>query len=264
MYYAKAILQYDGSGFAGFQWQKNAHTIQAALQDALATSHIPRSTTMSASRTDTGVHALEQVVRITSAIPIEIEQLHQELNTALPSKVRVLRLEPCDQTFNPALNSVSKEYSYLFTNRERASSEERRFVANISNPLDTAKIHDCIRAIQGTHDFTNFVSTGSSVRTTIRTVLGCELTKIDPHDFFASTPHLFSIPKELRDCYRFRIEANGFLKQMIRHLVAGLWRVGSGKLSVDEFHALLDSEKHPKQLWRPASPSGLYLCKINY
>jgi tRNA pseudouridine38-40 synthase len=263
VFYSKAILQYDGSNYAGFQWQKNAHTIQEAINQALALSHKGQCTTMSASRTDSGVHALEQVIRITSTTPFTGQDNLARLNHHLPSQIRVLTLDTCEQSFNPALDSLSKEYSYLFTNRQQASETERKYVANISNPLNLSSMNDCIREIIGTQDFCNFVSTGSSVKTTIRTVHKCELTQINPHDFLQASA-LFPLPKELQSCFRLRIEANGFLKQMIRHLVAGLWRVGSGKLSVDEFIHLLHSPKNPKQLWRVATPSGLYLCKINY
>lgn len=263
MFYSKAILQYDGSNYAGFQWQKNAHTIQEAINRALALSHKGQCTTMSASRTDSGVHALGQVIRITSTTPFTGQDHLARLNHHLPSQIRVLTLDACEQSFNPALDSLSKEYSYLFTNRQQASETERKYVANISNPLNLSSMNDGIREIIGTQDFCNFVSTGSSVKTTIRTVHKCELTQINPHDFLQASA-LFPLPKELQSCFRFRIQANGFLKQMIRHLVAGLWRVGSGKLSVDEFIHLLHSPKNPKQLWRVATPSGLYLCEINY
>lgn len=218
---------------------------------------------MSASRTDSGVHALEQVIRITSTTPFTGQDNLARLNHHLPSQIRVLELDACEPSFNPALDSKSKEYSYLFTNRARAIESERKYVANISNPLDLQAINACLKEIIGTQDFCNFVSTGSSVKSTIRTVLRCDLSQINPHDFLQASS-LFPLPPQLQSCFRLRIEANGFLKQMIRHLVAGLWRVGSGKLSVDEFITLLHSPKNTKQLWRVATPSGLYLFKINY
>ncbi len=263
MFYSKAVIQYDGSNYAGFQWQKNAHTIQAAINHALALVQNGICTTMSASRTDSGVHALEQVIRITSSQPIEHPQLLEKLQNVLPAQIRILSLHPSQRSFNPALDSQSKQYSYLFTNRQIASSEDRKYIANISNPLNLQWIRACTKMIQGKHDFCNFVSTGSSVKTTIRDVSLCELHTINPHHFFADSP-LFQIDLSLQECYQLKIEANGFLKQMIRHLVAALWRVGSGKLSVDEFAALLQAPKHPQQLWRVATPSGLYLQRINY
>ncbi len=263
MFYSKAIIQYDGSHYAGFQWQKNAHTIQAAINQALEIVHPAPCTTMSASRTDSGVHALEQVIRITSTQAVNHGELLLTLNKTLPSQIKILTLDPCERSFNPALDSKSKEYAYLFTNRQIASIEERKYIANISNPLDIKKMKRCVSEIKGTHDFCNFVSTGSSVKTTIRSVIHCELSEINPHHFFTAST-LFSLPLEVERCYQLKIEANGFLKQMIRHLIAALWRVGSGKLTEAEFISLLQAPRIDKQLWRVATPSGLYLCKINY
>lgn len=263
MYYAKAMIQYDGSNYAGFQWQKNALSIQEDFNRTLQKCGLESFTTMGASRTDSGVHALEQVVRITSSQEIDGKSLLQRMQNNLPPQIRILNLTTTTQDFRPANDSLSKEYCYLFTNRLRAPLEERKYVANISNPLDLEAIKICLNALQGEHDFCNFFSTGSNVTTTIRTLKKCELKIINPHEFFQGNS-LFPIPHELNQCFEFSFEANGFLKQMIRHMVAGLWRVGSGKMKPEEFIALLDSPRLTKQLWRVASPSGLYLCKINY
>ena len=263
MNYYKATLQYDGTDYAGFQWQKDAPTVQNDLNVALKKITSGKVTTMGASRTDSGVHAFEQVVKITTENKFDCHLVLPQLNSELPSSIRVLGLSDTTSDFRPASDGRSKEYRYLFTNKFAFSKQERKYIANIAKPLNIAAMIKCAQAINGTHDFCNFVSTGSNVKTTVRTVSVCELSEIDPHQLFSESS-LFHIPSELQTCYQFKIEANGFLKQMIRHLIRGLWMVGSGKITEEEFLTLLDGPKIDKQLWRVAPASGLYLYRINY
>lgn len=263
MHYYKATIQYDGTDYAGFQWQKEVRTIQDDLNQAIDKLTEGKFSISGASRTDKGVHAVEQVVRITAENPIECSSFIRELNRMLSSQIRCLKLAPCSGEFNPNRDTISKEYRYLFTNTTRVAMSDRRFISNIANPLDFRPMQACMQMIMGTHDFCNFVSTGSSVKTTIREVSSCELTEINPHDVFLDSP-LFQIPSDLRSCYQLKIEAPGFLKQMIRHLVAALWMVGSGRISTAEFCDLLDGQHREKRLWKPASSRGLYLYRIHY
>lgn len=263
MNYYRATLQYDGTDFAGFQWQKDASTVQHVLNMALQQLLDGKISTMGASRTDSGVHAIEQIVKITTENTLDLQSFVNQINLKLPDSIRCLNISSTTGDFRPAGDTISKQYRYLFTNKSHYSSEERRYLANIAKPLNVAAMQACVEAIKGTHDFCNFVSTGSNVKTTIRTVNDCELTVINPQNFFSQAT-LFQVPDNLTSCYQFKIEANGFLKQMIRHLIRGLWMVGSGKISSDDFMQLLDGPKREKQLWRVAPSAGLYLYCINY
>jgi len=263
MYYYKTTIQYEGTNYAGFQWQNGIQTVQSEFNNALAKLLDGKITTMAASRTDTGVHAMEQVVKISSKNPIDFSSFLGAFNLVLPRDIRCIRIEPCAGLFRPAVEAVSKEYRYFFTNKTHALKEERQFVANISNILDLEAMIVCARALVGVHDFCNFYSSGSNVKSTVRNISFCELSVIDPHEIFEAVD-LFQIPKDLGSCYEFRIVANGFLKQMIRHIISALWMVGSGKISTDDFLALLDGPKNEKQRWKVASPNGLFLYRINY
>lgn len=263
MHYYRLKLQYDGTDFAGFQWQKGPATIQEELNHALSRIQSGKITTMGASRTDSGVHAHDQTVKITSEHPLSVATLSADLNSLLPRSIRCLSAEACDGTFHPAKDATLKEYRYLFTNTGRVSEKTRRFVANMPRPLRLELMHECTRAFEGTHDFVNFFSTGSNVTSTVRTVSRCELSEVDPRELFVDQM-LFSLPAELERCYQLRIEANGFLKQMIRHLIAALWMVGTEKLTVDEFKALLEGPRNPKQQWKIATARGLHLYRVTY
>lgn len=263
MYYYKTTIQYNGTNYAGLQWQKEKPTIQSEFNNAISKLVDGKVTTMAASRTDSGVHALEQVVKVSSENPIDCSSFLPSINSNLPLQIKCTKIEPCEGLFRPAAEAISKEYRYFFTNKIKVSKEEGQFIANIANKLDLEAMKKCVQALNGPHDFCNFYSSGSNVKTTLRNIYLCELSLINPHDLFLSS-ELFQIPSELESCYEFKIVANGFLKQMIRHLVSALWMVGSGKITVDEFMDLLNGPKQNKQLWKVASPNGLFLFRINY
>ncbi len=263
MHYYKTTIQYEGTHYAGFQWQKGIQTIQSEFNIAIAKIINGKFTTMAASRTDTGVHAVEQIVKISSENSIDLTCFLQALNRALPLDIRCLGIESCEGLFKPSALADSKEYRYFFTNKTQVPKVDRYFVANISNPLNFEALMICTKALVGCHDFCNFFSKGSNVSSTIRHIYICELEVINPHDILIASG-LFKIPQNLQKCYQLRIVGNGFLKQMIRHIVSALWMVGSGKISIEEFLSLLDGAKNDKQKWKVASPDGLFLFKINY
>jgi tRNA pseudouridine38-40 synthase len=260
-YYYKATIQYDGTGYSGFQWQKEIPTIQNDFNQAIQKIIQGKVTTMGASRTDTGVHAMVQLVKITSQIQIDCPTFVVALNQMLPAQIRCVHINPCSRKFKPASDPESKEYRYYFTNKRNVSPEERRFISNFSVPLNFDLMRICSREILGTQNFQNFCSTGSNVKTTIREITKCELTEINPHSVF-SPSDLFYLPQELTHCYQLRIEGNGFLKQMIRHIMSAQWMVGSGKLTTEEFIELLKGPKKEKRLWKVAAPNGLFLHEI--
>lgn len=262
MNYYRASVQYDGTNYFGFQWQKDIPTIQNEINFALSKLIPGKITTMGASRTDTGVHALEQIVKITTEVVIDCSSFVSSLNEVLPPKLRCLTIEPCEGAFNPITFSLSKEYRYLFTNTLGSRGIEERLVANYPYALNFPLMQECARMIMGLHDFTNFCSAGSNVKTTIREVLDCEILQINPHHF-AKDSDLFSFSPDLKMCYQLRIVGKGFLKQMVRHLMSALWLVGREKISPEEFARLLKGEAKEGRPWKVATPRGLYLYRYN-
>lgn len=263
MNYYRAKLQYDGTGYYGFQWQKDLPTVQDDFNQALGKVINGPFSTMGASRTDSGVHAFEQYLKVTAEKEIDYSSLITSLNQNLPPQIRCLDLVPCEKSFRPTKDSIYKEYRYFFTNSIGTNSSERRFIANNPYTINFEAMQICVAAIVGKHDFHNFYSMGSNVTTTIREVTVCELTEIDPRPLF-SLSDIFRLPDDLVSCYQLKVGGNGFLKQMIRHLMTALWKVGNGRLTVDEFLLLLDGPKKTKPLWKVANPKGLFLYRIDY
>ncbi len=263
MHYYQTVFQYRGNNYAGFQWQKNLPTVQDEINSAISSFHKGKVSTVAASRTDSGVHALYQIVKITCELGLDIDKFLVQINSVLPPDIKCTQISACAAIFRPSANVIKKEYRYLFTNSRIPNHNSQNFIANISNELDFELIKKCIEAIIGQHNFCNFCSTGSNVRSTTRKIFQCELSVIDPLEFLGDYS-FFNPSDEIRQCYQIRFVANGFLKQMIRHLVSSFWMVGSGKLSYEEFLDFLNSEKKTGALWKVAPANGLYLFNIEY
>lgn len=259
MNYYKAIIQYDGSDRIGFQWQEGMPTIQGDLNLSLQQTLEGKVTTRAASRTDKGVHAFGQVVKISAedSSPLDTGRL----NAALPSHIRCLDISPCAGDFIPSVDQRSKEYRYLFTNTPGTSGSDQRYIANTPYSLNIDHIQACVDMLKGTNDFRNFWSIGGIANTTIRDILHCDLTMIDPQELFKDS--LFTAG-EVTSCWQFRIVGKGFLKHMVRHLVGALWMVGNGRLTVEDFSKLLYGEQKEARPWKKADPRGLYLLKVSY
>lgn len=259
MNYYKAIIQYDGTDRMGFQWQEGMPTIQGDLNLSLQQILQGKVTTRSASRTDKGVHAFGQVVKISALDPEPLDLVR--LNSVLPSHIRCLDITPCAGDFIPSVDQLSKEYRYLFTNTPGVSGENQRYIAQTPYPLNIDHIQTCIDMLKGRNDFRNFWSIGGISNTTVRDILETDLTLIDPRELFKDS--LFSAG-EVTSCWQFRIVGSGFLKHMVRHLVGALWMVGNGRLSVEDFSNLLYGEQKEQRPWKKADPRGLYLLKVSY
>lgn len=253
MNYYKAILQYDGTDRMGFQLQDGKPTIQGDLNLSLQKILQGEFTTRAASRTDKGVHAFCQVVKISAEDSSTIDAAR--LNAALPSHIRCLAISPCAKDFIPSIDQRSKEYRYLFTN------EEQRYIAQNPLPLNIEHMQTCVDMLKGTNDFRNFWSIGGIANTTIREIIETDLTMINPQELFKDT--LFSAG-QISSCWQFRIVGSGFLKHMVRHLVGALWMVGNGRLSVEDFSQYLHGELKEQRPWKKADPRGLYLLKVSY
>lgn len=258
MTHYQAIMQYDGTGRAGFMAQHGMLTIQGELNESLEKIIPVGFTSRAASRTDKGVHALAQVIKISLEAPVALSM--EAVNSVLPAHMRCLDLSPCAAEFIPSMDQYSKEYRYFFTTTSD-DGHDPRYIASPPAPLDLTAVQACVALLTGTHDFKNFWSIGGTANTTIREVFSCELSLINPQEFFANT--LFTAGAA-SSCWQFRIEGRGFMKHMVRHLVGALWSVGSGKLTVEEFQHLLTGPQKEQRPWRKADPQGLYLVKVRY
>jgi len=259
MNYYKAILQYIGTDRAGFQYQVGMPTIQGDLNLSLQQLLVGKVTTRAASRTDKGVHAFGQVVKISAEDSSKLDA--ERLNAVLPSHMRCLALTPCAGDFIPSVDQFSKEYRYLFTNTPGVSGENQLFIAQTPFTLNFHDLRTCVDMLKGRNNFRNFWSIGGTSNTTLREIHECDLTLINPEILFKNS--LFTAGP-VTSCWQFRIVGTGFLKHMVRHLVGALWMVGNGRLSVEDFSELLHGDQKTQRPWKKADPRGLYLMKVSY
>ena len=244
MRYFKATVEYDGTDFVGFQWQENGRSVQAELEAAIAkrTGQTVRIT--GAGRTDSGVHALGQVVSFAAETEIPGERMALALNSALPPDLSVRRVEEVDAEFSARFSASSRLYAYLILNRGTPSALLRRYTAFCPEPLDAATMQIGADRLLGEQDFAAFANEREPGRTTFRDVMRCRVNSY-------------------RNLVIVRIEANAFLRGMVRTIAGTLMDIGSGKRTPESMGAILKSRDR-RQAGPTAPPQGLYLIRVRY
>ena len=242
----RVTLAYDGTGFSGFQLQKRgSRTVQGAVEDALARlAGGARVGVTGAGRTDAGVHALGQVAAFELARELEPQALMRALNGLLPRDVRVLDAARAASGFHPRKSAVSKLYRYTLDCGGVQPPQRARFAGHVPRTLDEAAARAVAALYVGRHDFASLASSGSSAVTTVRSVTRSEAA------FDAGT-------------LVYEVEADGFLRKMVRSMVGGLIAAGSGAMSVAELAGALAARD--RSAWpRPAEARGLTLVRVDY
>ncbi|WP_073090766.1 tRNA pseudouridine(38-40) synthase TruA [Thermosyntropha lipolytica] len=240
----KLIIEYDGSNYHGFQVQKNAHTIQAELEKAIIRLTGEKVSLIAAGRTDAGVHALGQVVAFDTASRIPPERWKYALNSVLPFDIRVRESTYVDRDFHPRFHAQSKIYHYIIYRQEKGAVFYRRYAWVNTDPLDIEEMKRAAGYIIGTHDFRSFCSSGSPVKNFTRTVKRLEIT-----DRF---PFLL-----------LKIEADGFLYNMVRIITGTLAEIGKGDYPAQAMKDILKARDR-KRAGATAPPQGLYLIEVKY
>lgn len=263
-------LEYNGSYFYGFQKQKDRRTIQAELEKALSKFANHKVEVITAGRTDTGVHAINQVVNFTTTATRELHGWARGVNALLPDDIAIKKAVVVPDSFNARFDAISRTYHYYLCIRASRLGLLNRQVGWYYASLDIEKMMEACRLLQGRHDFSSFRAADCQANTAIRNMLSCGL-QIEQNGIYAdlNTTMYKDTPDEDGDHpYRavmlcFDFTANAFLYHMVRNLVGALLYVGNGKLSIDGFKELLISRD--RKLAPPTfMPDGLYLASVNY
>ncbi len=251
----KVKIQYIGTSYCGWQIQPSDKTVQGSLNKVLSqickTDNI---VTLGSGRTDSGVHALGQVVKISMPLLIGNEELLRALNSLLPKDIRVLEVENVNESFHPIQQAQWKEYSYLFSTSRDLSVFHKQYVAQAPTGLDLDLMQKATQLLVGEHDFKDFQCVGTEVNSTTRNIFSC---KLDPY-----SENWGPFPKE-EEIYVLSVNGNGFLKQMVRLIVGTLWSVGQGKVTLEHLESSLSAPTGEK-LGIVAPPNGLYLKEVFY
>jgi tRNA pseudouridine38-40 synthase len=238
---ARLLIEYDGTEFQGWAVQPDRRTVQGELERALSIAlrreRVPLTV---AGRTDAGVHASGQVASYEGE-PASV----QTLNALLPYDAAVLRCEAAPPGFNARFDATSRAYRYRLLTRSARSPFERRRAVHWPQPLDETLLADGAAAIRGRHDFTAFTPTQTKHTRFARDVLAARWHRPDA------------------DTLWFEIEADAFMRNMIRVLVGTMLEVAQGRRSPEEFAELLEGRPR-EEAGATASSHGLELIGVGY
>jgi len=258
----KLTLAYDGTAYAGWQRQSRGTTVQAALEDALASVVGERCAVVGAGRTDAGVHAAGQVASLSTTSPIACDALVRALNVHLPLDIRVCGVEEAPVGFDARRAARVKTYRYAIWNGAEPGPFLRHVVWHVPYALDVARMQAAAARIVGEHDFAAFQGRGAHVRTTTRRVLASNLDEMDL-DRDHPVPHTPIGPGRESRLLRYEVAATGFLRHMVRAIVGSLVDVGRGRWPVEEMDAIMASRDRARA-GQTAPPQGLMLWRVDY
>jgi tRNA pseudouridine38-40 synthase len=239
------VVEYDGTEYFGFQWQKCQPTVQQEIETAIFQLTGENTRVTAASRTDTGVHAKGQVVSFLTLSETPLKNFITGLNHFLPDSIAVKYAFYPDKKFHVQRSAISRKYEYYILNSSTRSPVYQRFTYLIPGRLDIERMQDACLLLIGEHDFASFTSTDAvQLKNTIRRVEQAGFRKED-------------------DLIVFSIQANSFLAHQVRNTIGALLEVGNGRMSTQEFYSIMEQKK--PGLAGPRAPAhGLCLIRVNY
>lgn len=241
--YYRAVVEYDGTCYHGFQVQAQEPTVQQALEGALDRATQQASRVVAAGRTDAGVHAQGQVIAFQVAWDHSVDELQRALNALLPRDIAVRELQVAAEGFHPRFSAVSREYRYTILNQPLRSPLARRFAYHVPRPLDVKAMTRACACLVGEHDFASFGQ---------------------PPQGDNTVRHVYRAgwSREGRFVY-FDIEANAFLYRMVRSIVGTALWVGMNELLPSGMEEVLAARDRSRAA-PTVPPHGLCLVSVSY
>ena len=238
----KIIVQYDGTGFRGWQLQKNERTIQGELESALNRINNHKEIRVhGAGRTDTGVHATGQVAHFDLHTDMKVLSIKDALNGNLPRDIKVMEVFEVNENFHARFSATKRHYKYRL--RTDGFFLDRNFTWH-TEPLELKILNKSAITLLGENDFTSFCKATAEVENKICTIYKAEW-------------------EDMGEKYIFRIRANRFLQHMVRYIVGTMLEVARGRYEVRDFKDLMDGIQTEAVVVR-APAQGLFLKKVYY
>ena len=241
----KIKIEYEGTPFVGWQFQKNGQSIQEVLQKAIFNFSKEKVVVTGAGRTDSGVHALAQVAHFDLKKKIEKKNLLPAINQNIPNKsVTVLKINRVSNNFHARHDAQKRTYEYLIVNRQSPLTLQKNKAWHIRKKLDIKAMKKGVKLLLGTHDFSTYRAASCGAKSPVRT-----MEKI--------------LIKKNKDKISLQFTSRSFLQQQVRSMVGCIKYLGEGKWSIDKFKNTFKSKKR-SACAPPAPACGLYLKNIIY
>ena len=240
----KLQVAYDGSGYHGFQKQKNVLAVQNVLEEVLSRLCGEKITTVGSGRTDTGVHALGQTVSFTTNGRIPCANIVRAAEKMLPPDIVIISTEEAQTGFHARISACWKRYSYKILENDYNDPCQVRYAWQLRQKLDIDAMNEAAAMLLGTHDFSAFRSSGSVDTSPVKTMYE-------------------ALWRRQGNEVRFVVAGDGFLYHMVRNLVWSMVQIGLGERTPADFARELAAQRC-EFLNSPAPPQGLYLEQVFY
>ena len=240
----KLTIEYDGKDFNGWQKQPNKLNIQGSIEQAIKQITGEDVELNASGRTDAGVHALGQVANFKTNSNLPIEKFAIAINSNLKKSIRILKAEEVDDRFHSRLTCKRKTYRYVINNSEFGSSIYRNLETHIPQKLDVENMKEAAKYFEGEHDFKAFKASGTSSKTSVRTIYESKVYNKGNMIYIELT-------------------GNGFLYNMVRIIAGTLVDVGLGKINPKDIKKIIREEKR-ENAGKTLPPNGLYLVNVEY
>ena len=241
----KIKIEYDGTPFVGWQFQKNGQSVQEVIQKAIFNFSKENVIVTGAGRTDSGVHAFAQIAHFDLKKKIQKKNLLPAINQNISNKsVTVLKINRVNKNFHARHDAKKRTYEYLIVNRQSPLTLQKNKAWHIRKKLDIKSMKKGSKLLLGTHDFSTYRAASCEAKSPIRT-----MEKI--------------LIKKNKDKIYLQFTSRSFLQQQVRSMVGCIKYLAEGKWSIDTFQKAFNSKKRSKCA-PPAPACGLYLKKISY
>lgn len=240
----KLTIEYDGKDFNGWQKQPNKLNIQGNIEKVISEITKEEIELIGSGRTDAGVHAIGQVANFKTNSNIPIEKFAIAINSRLKKSIIIKKAEEVPERFHSRYNCKKKTYRYIINNSDMGSAIYRNLEYNIKMPLNLENMKKASKYFEGEHDFSAFKASGTSSKSSVRTIYSADVKKENERIIIELT-------------------GNGFLYNMVRIISGTLVEVGLGKIRPEEIKDIIDSENR-QMAGKTLPPYGLYLVEVNY
>ncbi|MEO5359296.1 MAG: tRNA pseudouridine(38-40) synthase TruA [Nitrospirota bacterium] len=248
-------LQYDGTSYCGWQRQPNSLTIQGLIEESLCKITGRATTLNGAGRTDSGVHALGQTASFFTDSRLTPDIFQKALNSLLPSDIRVISSDYVPDDFHCRFSAKRKRYFYVICNNSPVSPFTYRYVWEVKHDLDVAAMQKASVRLIGRYDFKSFCAADTDVNNTIREIFHIEIKPVSCITFMGA---------EIKGKFiKITIEADGFLRHMVRNITGTLADIGRGKTHPEAIEQILNAMDR-KKAGMTAPGRGLFLDKVYY